>query len=132
MPTIEPLLQYLSLNETGVPIYVQIRDQVLAAVATGRMQVGYRMPTMRQVAVHLKVDLNTVRRAYDALEQCGVLQLQQGRGSFITDAALRGQFANLDQRLDRLVAQTLAACAAEGVSVHAFADRLRAVIPKET
>ena len=50
-----------------MPIYVQVRDQILRALGEGRLKPGDRMPTMRQVAVALRIDLNTARRAYDEL-----------------------------------------------------------------
>ena len=56
-------LDRLTLETNGVPIYVQIRDQMLRAIGEGALKPGEQMPTMRQVAVALKVDLNTVRRA---------------------------------------------------------------------
>ena len=59
-------LDRLTLEASGVPIYVQIRDQMLRAIGEGTLRPGEQMPTMRQVAVALKVDLNTVRHAYGA------------------------------------------------------------------
>ena len=61
------MLDSLHIERSGVPIYVQIRDQLLRAIGAGVLKPGERMPTMRQVAVALKIDLNTVRHAYDAL-----------------------------------------------------------------
>ena len=63
----------LHLHDNGVPVYVQIRDQMLQAIGTGVLRPGEQMPTMRQVAVALKVDLNTVRHAYSDLEQTGAV-----------------------------------------------------------
>jgi GntR family transcriptional regulator len=82
------LLGRLKLERNGVPIYVQLRDQILQAVRSGMLGPGERLPTMRQVAVALKVDLNTVRHAYDELERLGALTLERGRGSFVSNAAL--------------------------------------------
>src|ERR1700679_2278005 len=80
------LLDGLALGESGVPIYVQLRDQLLHAIGDGVLAPGDQMPTMRQVAVALKVDLNTVRHAYDELERAGAIRLERGRGSFVADA----------------------------------------------
>jgi GntR family transcriptional regulator len=127
MHTIDhPLLRHLVLNATGVPIYVQLRDQVLHAIGAGVMGSGDRMPTMRELAVALKVDLNTVRRAYDELERRGVITLQRGRGSFVAtppplDAAAQ------DRRTDHLAKRTLALAAAEGVEAEALALRILAL-----
>ena len=69
-----------------MPIYVQLRDQLLHAIGDGILAPGDQMPTMRQVAVALTVDLNTVRHAYDELERAGAIRLERGRGSFVADA----------------------------------------------
>ena len=60
--------QRLGLQDNGVPVYVQIREQMLQAIGAGTLRAGEQMPTMRQVAVALKVDLNTVRHAYADFE----------------------------------------------------------------
>lgn len=80
------LLTHLALQDNGVPIYVQLRDQIAAAVGRGLLKPGARLPTMREVAVTLKIDLNTVQRAYAELERDGLLTMVRGRGSFVADA----------------------------------------------
>jgi GntR family transcriptional regulator len=75
----------LQLRNDGVPIYVQIREQFLAAIASGLLTPGSQLPTMREVAVTLKVDLNTVRHAYDEMERRGAIELVRGRGSFVAN-----------------------------------------------
>src|SRR5205085_12114474 len=92
MHTQEQLLARLHIEDTGVPIYVQLREQFLRAMGQGLLKPGDQMPTMRQVAVALRVDLNTVRHAYDELERLGALVLVRGRGSFVAEppAALEG------------------------------------------
>lgn len=81
------MLEALTIQNSGVPIYVQLRDQILALVGRGALKPGQQIPTMRQVAVALKIDLNTVQRAYAELERDGVLAKQRGVGTFVTDAA---------------------------------------------
>src|SRR5262252_9407575 len=77
------LLKALRLDASGVPIYVQLRDQILRHLGAGVLDRGDQMPTMREVAVALKIDLNTVRHAYDELERMGAITLVRGRGSFV-------------------------------------------------
>src|SRR4030095_6255722 len=77
------LLKALRLESSGVPIYVQLREQILRHLGAGVLAPGDQMPTMREVAVALKVDLNTVRHAYDELERLGAITLVRGRGSFV-------------------------------------------------
>src|SRR3569833_1326245 len=81
------MLGHLTVQNTGVPIYVQLRDQILALIGRGALKPGSQLPTMRQVAVALKIDLNTVQRAYAELERDGVLSKQRGVGTFVTDAS---------------------------------------------
>jgi GntR family transcriptional regulator len=80
------MLEGLILHDNGVPIYVQLRDQLSALVGRGALVPGQRLPTMRQVAVALKIDLNTVQRAYAELEREGILVLVRGRGTFVAEA----------------------------------------------
>jgi len=79
------MLDTLSVQNNGVPIYVQLREQILALIGRGMLKPGTQVPTMRQVAVALKIDLNTVQRAYAELERDGVLSKQRGVGTFVTD-----------------------------------------------
>ncbi len=79
------MLDTLHIEASGVPIYVQIRDQILAAIASGVLKPGERMPTMREVAVALKVDLNTVRHAYETAQDTGAIVLVRSRGTFVAE-----------------------------------------------
>ena len=81
MHTIEQLLGSLHVHADGTPIYVQLREQLLQAIGQGRLRAGEQLPTMREVAVALRVDLHTVQRAYAALERDGAVVTQRGRGT---------------------------------------------------
>jgi len=83
------MLDTLHIEASGVPIYVQIRDQILAAIASGALKPGERMPTMREVAVALKVDLNTVRHAYESAQETGAHYPCPGPGHLCRRAATR-------------------------------------------
>ena len=80
------MLDHLTVQTNGVPIYVQLREQILALIGRGLLKPGSRIPTMRQVAVQLKIDLNTVQRAYAELERDGALTKLRGVGTFVTEA----------------------------------------------
>ena len=80
------MLDGLTILGNGVPIYVQLREQILAMVGRGVLKPGAQIPTMRQVAVALKIDLNTVQRAYAELERDGVLTKLRGSGTFVAEA----------------------------------------------
>src|SRR5579863_610418 len=69
---------------SGVPVYRQIIDQILGGIASGKLTVGDQIPTVRQVAVDLAINPNTVVRAYREMEIRGVLETQQGTGTFIS------------------------------------------------
>jgi len=69
--------------KSGVPFYRQIIDQIRFGIATGSLTVGEQLPTARALAVQLKVNLNTVTKAYKELEIQKILETQQGTGTFI-------------------------------------------------
>src|SRR5579864_4336730 len=121
------LLTALHLENTGVPIYVQLREQVLRALGARLLAPGDQMPTMRQVAVALKIDLNTVRHAYDDLERMGAVTLVRGRGSFVAEPPPVMDRAAHKTQTDNLARQTLAAAAAQGVDPLALAQRIAAL-----
>jgi GntR family transcriptional regulator len=70
-------------HKSGVPIYVQIMNHVKHLIATGALTHGQQLPTIRQLAVDITVNLNTVAHAYAELEREGLLTIQRGRGTFI-------------------------------------------------
>lgn len=107
-------LCFLKLQNNGVPIYVQLRDQIAAAVGRGELAQGERLPTMREVAVALRIDLNTVQRAYVELEREGILTLARGRGTFVAETP-----PAQDRRADirAFAAKVAAQAQAQGISV---------------
>jgi len=119
------LLSSLHLDNSGVPIYVQLREQILRSLGAGLLAGGEQMPTMREMAVALKIDLNTVRHAYDELERLGAITLIRGRGSFVAKPpppmGVRAQAIHIDS----LAKQILATSAAAGIDPVALADRIR-------
>lgn len=68
---------------SGEPIYVQIMEQIRQMVATGELRQGDQLPTVRQMATELRVNFNTVARAYRILDEVGLISTQQGRGTYI-------------------------------------------------
>jgi GntR family transcriptional regulator len=133
-------LDGLRLDPSGVPIYVQLRAQLLTAIANGVLTSGDQMPTMRQVAVALRIDLNTVRHAYDELERAGAIRLERGRGSFVSASLspppslspLASAASAAPDPSEELARRTLALAVAAGVDPVALAGRIAALAePKE-
>ena len=116
---------------SGVPVYRQIIDQVLLAVATGTLKSGRQLPTVRQVAVDLAINPNTVLRAYRELEIRGAISTQQGIGTFVTMQHLEVDQAERDLRLSRLAADCASRAGAEGFSVTELLERLKELGPVE-
>ena len=75
--------------KTGAPFYRQIIDQIKFGIATGKLKTGEQLPTVRALAVDLKVNLNTVAKAYRELEIQNVLEAQQGTGTFIGNTEIQ-------------------------------------------
>ena len=70
---------------SGVPIYVQLVEQVQQLVISGKLKPGDQLPTVRQLASELRVNFNTIARAYRMLDEAGMISTQQGRGTYILD-----------------------------------------------
>src|ERR1700760_1256866 len=93
---------------SGVPVYRQIIDQVHAARASGAVRPGDQLPTVRQLAVDLSINPNTVVRAYRELELTGALTTHQGTGTFISNARVDQSGAERERLLDQFVADVVA------------------------
>ena len=111
-------------NATGVPVYRQLIDQVLLAIASGVLPGGAQLPTVRQVAVDLAINPNTVMRAYRELEIRGTLTTQQGLGTFVTLTQVKEDEAQRQARLSRLAAECAAKAGAEGFPLAELIERL--------
>jgi GntR family transcriptional regulator len=80
------------------PIYAQIEHALRAAIAAGRLRAGDRLPTVRELAVDLRVNANTVARVYSDLERAGVLETRRGVGSFVAANPERARSAERKTR----------------------------------
>jgi len=131
MPTQEQLLDGLRLEGKDTPIYVQIRDQMLRALGRRALRPGDQMPTMREVSVALKVDLNTVRHAYDELERLGAITLVRGRGSFVATPPPPPTPAAQARAAEAFAEQTLATALAQGVDPGALVRHLARLVKQK-
>ena len=116
---------------TGVPAYRQIIDQVLGAIASGTLSGGDQLPTVRQLAVDLSINPNTVVRAYRELEIRGILTTQQGIGTFVTTQPVPVDEAVRQRQLDQLIGDLLARAGAAGLSADEIVARLQEFINEQ-
>jgi GntR family transcriptional regulator len=111
----------------STPIYAQIERGLRAAIAAGRLRVGDQLPTVRQLAVELRVNANTVARVYTDLEHEGVLETRRGVGSFVSATPKHARPpAEHQKRLRAFVTRLLADAAAAGFSLEEIVDALEA------
>ncbi|HTM52268.1 MAG TPA: GntR family transcriptional regulator [Bryobacteraceae bacterium] len=109
---------------SGVPVYRQIIDQVLVAVASGACSGGDQLPTVRQLAVDLSINPNTVVRAYRELEIRGILTTHQGTGTFITETKVDPNDVERQRQLSQLVSEFVAHASGAGFTLQEVIDRL--------
>lgn len=109
---------------SGVPVYRQIIDQILGGIAAGKLATGDQIPTVRQVAVDLAINPNTVVRAYREMEIRGVLETQQGTGTFIARKKVEQNEVERSRRLTQLVTEFVARAGSAGFSVEELMEQL--------
>ena len=111
----------------ATPIYAQLERGLRAAVATGRLAQGDQLPTVRQLAVDLRVNANTVARVYAELERAGVIETRRGVGSFVSATPTQAHPPrDQERRLRAFVTRVLADADAAGFSVEDVVNALRA------
>lgn len=117
---------------SGVPVYRQIIDQVLGGIASGSLEPGAQIPTVRQVAVDLAINPNTVVRAYRELEIRGVLETQQGTGTFISRQKIKRDDLERRRQLNQLVTEFVSRAGAAGFTVAELLEQLKDVASDNT
>src|ERR1700710_2174296 len=111
--------------ESGVPVYRQIMDQVRAGMASGTLVAGDQLPTVRQLAVDLAINPNTVARAYRELELGGLLETHQGTGSFISAQRIKRADAERERQLAQIAGECVSRAGAMGFTVDDVIEQLR-------
>jgi GntR family transcriptional regulator len=96
------MINFMLDPKTGSPFYRQIIDQIKFGIATGKLAVGEQLPTVRSLAVELKVNLNTVAKAYKELEIQNILETHQGSGTFINRSDIRISQKEKHDKLDEI------------------------------
>jgi GntR family transcriptional regulator len=109
------------------PIYAQLERGLRAAIATSRLHPGDQLPTVRQLAVDLQVNANTVARVYGELERAGVIETKRGVGSFVTATPAQAHPPREhDRRLRAFATRVLADAEAVGFTIDDVIAALRA------
>ena len=120
----ETVLKF-SLDATnGVPFYKQIILQVEMAIADGRLNTGDQLPTVRSLAVDLQVNPNTVARAYGELEIRGIVNTQQGTGTFISDQKVQISDVERERILAEITRSFVSHAASYGFSLEEISSYL--------
>jgi len=110
---------------SGVPVYRQVIDQVRGGIASGALAAGDQLPTVRQLAVDLQINPNTVVRAYRELELGGLLETHQGTGTFISAQKLKKSNAERERQLAQIVNDTISRAGASGFTLDELLEELR-------
>jgi GntR family transcriptional regulator len=114
-------------ENSGVPVYRQIMDQVRGAMALGALRPGDQLPTVRQLAVDLAINPNTVVRAYRELELGGLLESNQGTGTFIREQQVEGGKQERARQLAQIVREFVARAGAAGFTAQELTAELREI-----
>ena len=126
MPRIsKPVFRFHLDLKSGVPVYRQIVDQVRGAIAAGSLSDGDQLPTVRQLAVDLAINPNTVVRAYRELEFGGLLETHQGTGTFISDQKIPRAGDERQRQLAQIVSDAIARAGAAGFTVQDVLEQMR-------
>ncbi len=111
--------------KSGVPFYRQIIDQIRYGVASGRLTVGEQLPTVRALAVQLKVNLNTVNKAYKELEIQSILETQQGTGTFVGPVSVKISESERQSKLTTICSEFLSIASTYGFSIEEMINELQ-------
>jgi len=117
-------------GHSGVPVYRQLIDQVQAGIAAGVLKSGEQLPTVRQVAVDLAINPNTVSRAYREMEIRGILDTEQGTGTFVADQKVEFSKDERDRKLNQLVSEIVSRAGANGFTLKQLIKALKDLQPE--
>jgi GntR family transcriptional regulator len=122
------VFQFRLDQRSGVPVYRQLIDQVKAGIASGTLTTGDQLPTVRQLAVDLTINPNTVLRAYRELELGGLLETQQGIGTFVTEKKVCYDEAERSRQLNQIAGEFLARAGAAGFTAQELLENMREIL----
>ncbi|HKZ36782.1 MAG TPA: GntR family transcriptional regulator [Chryseolinea sp.] len=119
------MIQFKLDPKTGSPFYRQIIDQIKFGMATGNLKTGEQLPTVRALAVELKVNLNTVAKAYKELEIQNILETQQGTGTFVNDSKIQLSAKDRNNKLREICTEFSSIAFSYGFSVSDIINQLQ-------
>lgn len=119
------MIEFKLDHQSGVPLYRQIIDQIRYGITTGKMKAGEQLPTVRALAVELKVNLNTVSKAYKELEILKILETQQGTGTFISDISVDISDEERHGKLETICSEFLSVAGSYGFSIDDVIEELK-------
>ena len=115
-------------SESSVPIYIQIEDSIHSLIAAGQIQPGEQLPTIRELAADIRVNLNTVARAYFELDKEGVITTQRGKGTFVSGVPDQKQ---IEKKRQKLLISIIDAALKEATSLGYTEDEIKKTFQKE-
>lgn len=118
-------ISFLLDMKSGVPFYRQIIDQVKTAIAAGGLEPGDKLPTVRQLAVELSINPNTVSRAYTELELTGLVETQMGSGTFISHRRVKQDDVERRRMLDQICQELLSRASSYGFTLDDIMTNLK-------
>lgn len=117
--------------KSGVPYYKQIILQIEMAIADNRLQQGNQLPTVRSLAVDLKINPNTVAKAYNQLEIRGIVTTQQGTGTFISEKEIKMDDIERERILSQMSRDFLSKAGSYGFTTQDIIDHLQELQDRE-
>ena len=111
--------------KSGVPFYRQIIDLIRYGIAAGNLKVGEQLPTVRSLAVDLKVNLNTVTKAYKELEIQNILETQQGTGTFIGSTKMEIDPKERKNKMKSIIQEFMSIALSYGFSVDEIVQEIK-------
>ena len=119
------MIDFILDPKTGTPFYRQIIDQIKFGIATGNLKIGEQLPTVRSLAVDLKVNLNTVAKAYKELEIQNILETQQGTGTFISKIEIQISEKEKNKKLQDICNEFCTIAFSYGFSINDIINQLK-------
>jgi GntR family transcriptional regulator len=119
------MIKFVLNPKTGIPFYRQIIDQIRFGIASGNLSTGEQLPTVRALAVELKVNLNTVAKAYKELEIQSILETQQGTGTFISGTESNLFDSERKQKLQSIIQEFTTITLSYGFTIEELIDELK-------